>query len=257
MWRWPVVAKRKEISGMQKAKVYSLYSKLIVVAISKAWGDATSPAVHDMIAKAKKNNVPNDIIDRAIKKWTWEDKNSTAIEEIIYEWYGTWWAWFIVKILTDNKNRTASDIRHIYSKNWWNLWESGSLSSFAFKYIWACYIPLEGKTIEELEETIIESGAEDYFEEDGKIKIICELKDLTSCVNYLKSKWVSVDEYAPEYIANNLVEITDFDKAIKILKLMDDLEDYEDVEDFWTNYTMSDELALKAREAIENARFRS
>jgi len=105
---------------------------------------------------------------------------------------------------------------------------------------------------------IIESGAEDYMEEEEwKIKIISDLKELSNVVKFLKSNWISVDDYWPEYLSTNFIEITDFDKAIKILKLIDDLEDDEDVEFVWTNYDIAEDLALQVREAIENNRFRS
>ncbi|MDD3120739.1 MAG: YebC/PmpR family DNA-binding transcriptional regulator [Candidatus Gracilibacteria bacterium] len=258
MGRGPVIARKRDITNLQRGKIFSLYAKIITVATIKAGGDVNSPAVHDAVAKARKNNVPSENIERALKKGTGADKEGNQIEEIFYEGYGAGGTGFIVKILTDNKNRTASNIRHLFSKNGGNLAETGSLSSFSFKFAGVCYVVLNGKTLDEIEETIIESGAEDYVEEEeGKIKIITDLKDLAKVVNFLKSSGIFVEDYAPEYVPVNFIEITDFDKALKILKLIDDLEDDEDVEFVWTNYDIAEDLALKVREAIENNKFRS
>ncbi|MDP5039087.1 MAG: YebC/PmpR family DNA-binding transcriptional regulator, partial [Candidatus Gracilibacteria bacterium] len=125
MGRGPVVQGKKAASNAVKQKVFSLHSKLIALAAQKGGDPDLNPALYDAIEKARKDNVPNDNIERSIKKGTGEDKDSSQISEIVYEGYGVGGVAVIVKVLTDNKNRTASNIRHIFSKYGGNMGESG------------------------------------------------------------------------------------------------------------------------------------
>lgn len=258
MWRWPVIERKKNLSNALKWKVFTIHAKLIALAAQKWWDPDKNPSLFDAIEKAKKANVPADNITRAIKKWTWEDKDAAQINEIFYEWYGSWWVWIIAKSLTDNKNRTSSNIRHIFSKYGWNLWESGAVSSFSFKFAGVILLLLEWKTLESIEEDIIESWADDYsLEDDETVRIITQKQDLMQVVKYLKDKWYNLSDFSLEYVPVNFIEITDFDKALKIIKLIEDLEADEDIENVWYNYNISDELQTQAIEAIEKARFRT
>jgi len=130
---------RKAAQDAKKGKIYSIHAKLITLAAQGEWDPSKNPNLAMLIEKAKKDWVPNDTIDRAIKKWTWEDKSGCIIQEILYEWYGPSWIAIIVKVLTDNKNRTAASIRHIFWKYSWNLWESWSVS-WMFKRKWIIII---------------------------------------------------------------------------------------------------------------------
>ncbi len=258
MWRWPVIEHRRQISNAQKWKVFTIHAKLISLAAQKWWDPNKNPALFEAIEKAKKNNVPNENINRAIKKWTWEDKSANQIQEIFYEWYASWWVWIIIKSLTDNKNRTTSNIRHIFTKYSWNLWESWSVSSFIFKFVWICYIDISWKKLNEIEDYIIESWASDYLKEDENIiKIITEKQDLKQVIKYLELKNINVYEYNLEYIPTNIIKITDFEQWLKIIKLIEELENDEDIEKVWSNYEMSEELEKQIIEAIEKAKFRT
>lgn len=258
MWRGPVIEKKRNISNAAKWKVFTIHAKLIALAAQKWWDPDKNPSLFDAIEKAKKANVPTDNISRAIKKWTGEDKSGLQIMEIFYEGFAVWWVWVIAKSLTDNKNRTSSNIRHIFTKYGGNLWETWSVSNFGFKFMWVIYIDLNDKTLEDIEEDIIESWAEDYIlEDENEVKIITEKQNLMQVVNFLNSKWFVLNSFWLEYIPNALVEIIDFDKALKIIKLLEDLEEDEDIEKVWHNYNISDELQLQALDAIEKAKFRT
>ena len=258
MWRWPVIERQKALNSVLRWKVFSIHAKLIALAAQKWWDPAINPSLFEAIEKAKKDNVPADNIARAIKKWTWEDKAWTMIQEIYYEGFWIWGVWIITKALTDNKNRTSSSVRHIFSKYGWNLWETWSVSSFSFKFMWVCYLNLWEKNIEEIEEDIIESWAEDYFLEDERtVKILSQKQDLANVTKYLKEKWLEITEFWLEYVPNTTISITDFDKVLKIIKLVEDLEADDDIEKVWHNYDISDELQAQAIEAIEKAKFRT
>lgn len=258
MWRWPVIERKRNIANAQKWKVFTIHAKLIALAAQKWWDPEKNPTLYEAIEKAKKDNVPADNITRAIKKWTGEDKDATQINELYYEWYATWWVWIIAKALTDNKNRTSSNVRHLFSKYSWNLWESWSVSSFGFKFAWVIALDLKWKTLEEVEETIMESWADDYFlEDEWVVKIITQKQDLTSVKAFLQWKWLEIEEFWLEYIPANLTEVTDFDKALKIIKLIEDLEADEDIEKVYHNYSISDEMQNQVIDMIEKSRFRT
>ncbi|EKE30057.1 MAG: hypothetical protein ACD_2C00050G0002 [uncultured bacterium (gcode 4)] len=258
MWRGPVIERQKSIANALKWKVFSIHAKLISLAAQKWWDPSENPSLYDAIEKAKKDNVPADNIARAIKKWTGEDKDSVQINEIYYEWYAPGWVWVIAKSLTDNKNRTSSNIRHIFSKYWWSLWETWSVSNFAFKFVWIIYLNLNWKKLEDIEETLMESWADDYTQEDeNEVRVISQKQDLASVVKYLKEASMDISEYSLGYVPNTLSEVTDFDKALKIIKLVEDLEGDEDIEKVWHNYNISDELQNQVLDALEKARFRT
>lgn len=256
MWRWPVIAAKKSVSNAAKQKLFTIHAKLISIAAGKWWDPDKNPSLADAIDKARKDNVPNDNIDRAIKKWTWEDKQASQIDTIIYEWYWPGWVAIIVTTLTDNKNRTAPNIRHIFSKYGWNLWEPGSVS-FVFEKKWLLAISLENTTKEQLEEMIFETSAEDFFEEDGMFKIITSIEDFQEVKKYFAWKWLSFEFADLDYIPSNTVEVDDFDKALKLTKMLEAFNEDEDVEKISINCNISPELQKEVDDFIEKNTFRT
>ncbi|MDD2565917.1 MAG: YebC/PmpR family DNA-binding transcriptional regulator [Candidatus Gracilibacteria bacterium] len=258
MGRGPVIERKRNISNALKGKAFTIHAKLITLAAQKGGDPDKNPTLFDVIEKARKANVPTDNIARAIRKGTGEDKSGLQIMELYYEGFAVGGVGIIAKSLTDNKNRTSSAIRHIFSKYGGNLGETGSVSSFGFKFMGVIYLELKGKKLEELEEIIIESGAEDYLLEDEEIlKILTQKQDLAQVANYLKNKNLSIESFGLEYVPNNFIEITDFDKALKIIKLIEDLEEDEDIEKVWYNYSIPDELQDQVIDALEKAKFRT
>lgn len=256
MWRWPVIAAKKSQSNAAKQKVFTIHAKLISLAAQK-WGDPDkNPSLYDAIEKARKDNVPNDNIERAIKKGTGEDKTWVQIDTIVYEWYGAWGVAVIVTTLTDNKNRTAPNIRHIFSKYGGNLWEPGSVS-FVFEKKWILVIDLENYSKETLEEKVFETSAEDFFIEDGMFKIITSLEDFVEVKKYFQSQNIDFQFADIDYIPSNIVEVDDFDKALKLTKMIQSFEEDEDVEKISVNMHISETLQKEVAEFIEKNTFRT
>lgn len=256
MWRWPVIAAKKSISNAAKQKLFTIHSKLIAIAAEKWWDPDKNPALYDAIEKARKDNVPNDNIERAIKKWTWEDKTWVQIDTIVYEWYGAWWVAVIVTTLTDNKNRTAPNIRHIFSKYWWNLWEPGSVS-FAFEKKWILAIDLENNSKNKLEELVFETSVEDFFEEDNLFKIITSVEDFEEVKKFFIKKWYSFEFEGIDYIPLNIVEVDDFDKALKLTKMLEAFGEDEDVEKVSVNCIIPPKLQKEVDDFIKKNTFRT
>lgn len=256
MWRWPVVAAKKNASNAAKQKIFTIHAKLISVAASNGGDPDKNPALADAIEKARKDNVPNDNISRAIKKWTWEDKTAWQIQQIIYEWYGAWWVAVIVTTLTDNKNRTASNIRHIFSKFWWSLWESWSVW-FVFEKKGILIISLWEHSSQDLEEIVFETSAEDFFIEEGMFKVITSLEDFNETKKIFEGKNISFEFADIDFIPNNMMEVDDFDKALKLTKMLEAFWEDEDVERVSVNSEISIELQSEVDEFIEKNTFRT
>lgn len=256
MWRWPVIEKKKNVSNAYRQKVFSLHAKLIVMAASK-WADPSlNPSLYDAIEKAKKDNVPSENIDRAIKKWSWTDKMWASIEQIIYEWYAPAWVAIVIQVLTDNKNRTAANIRHIFSKFWWNMGESWSVA-WIFPRKWVIIFDKSKVDLSKIEELIFETKVDDMLVDGNEVKLICFVENLKEVSDFFLEKWFNFESANIEYIPNNEVEVTEFEKALKIIKMIEALDEDEDVEDYSLNATISDELKKEVNDFIEKNTFKT
>lgn len=256
MWRGPVVEKKKNQSNALRQKAFWIHAKLITIAAWKWWDPDKNPSLADAIEKARKDNVPNDNIARAIKKWTGEDKTAEQITQIVYEWYGPGWVAMIITTLTDNKNRTAPSMRHIFSKYWWNMWEPGSVS-FTFDRKWILAIDLENHSSSDLEELVFETDVEDFFEEDGMFKIITSLEKFLEVKKFFSGKNINFEFADTDYIPSTLSEVDDFDKALKLTKMIEAFNEDEDVEKISVNMSISPELQKEVDEFIEKNTFRT
>ncbi len=255
MWRWPVVAKKKEVSNALRQKVFSLHAKLIALAASKWTDPHMNPSLHDAIEKARKDNVPNDNIERAIKKWSWEDK-SEQISQIVYEWYAPGWVAIVIQVLTDNKNRTAANIRHIFSKFGWNMWEPGSVA-WIFPKKWVVTFSKSNVDLSKIEELVFETNVDDMQVNNEDIRLVCSVEHLKEVSDFFKLKWFISESVNLEYIPNNEVEVTEFDKALKIVKMIEALDEDEDVESYSLNAVINDDLKKEVDDFIEKNTFRT
>ncbi len=256
MWRGPVVAKRRDAVNAAKWKVFSVHAKLIAIAAAGGGDPDGNPALAAAIYKAKKEWVPNDNIDRAIKKWTWEDKSAAQIVEVIYEWYAPGGVALMVSTLTDNKNRTVSSIRHIFSKYGWNMWESWAVS-WMFHRKWVIFIDPSKHDYDTVEEIVFDTNAEDIILGDNYIKIITSVEDFMSVEKTLEEKGIDVMESKLDFVPDNDTEITDFDKVLKFKKMLEAFEEDEDVSLVSSNEVISPELDKEVEEYIEKHSFKS
>jgi len=183
-----------------------MHSKLIALAARSGPNPNENPSLFTAIEKAKKDSVPREVIDKAIRRGSGLDKDAADIEDITYEGYAAGGVAVIIRVLTDNRNRSASSIRSYFSRNSGNLGETGSLSGHVFKYRGV----ISTSSIEE--DSIIESGADDYTTEDGETKLIVLKEHFTAVLEFLKTKNISVLSSGFEYLPTLENEITDFDQ---------------------------------------------
>ena len=201
-----------------------------------------NPRLRTLISKAKQANMPADNIDRAIKKGAGE-LGGVIIEELLYEGYGPGGIGLIVEVTTDNKNRSASEIRSTFSKGGGNLAGAGALA-FNFKRKGQFLIAKEKVDEDTLTEIALENDAEDVISEKDHFEIICETSKYDLLAEAINSNGVEPDSSDLAYLPNNQVSIEDEETAKKVLKLIESLEDLEDVKAVHSNYDM-DETLLK------------
>lgn len=215
-----------------------------------------NPHLADAIVAAKKDNVPADNIERAIRRGAGLDKDAAQIEEVYYEGYGPGGVAIVAKGLTDNRNRTAPNVRHVFSKYGGSLGEAGSVSNFAFRHKGVVHFaPIADA--EAFEEAVMGTDAEDYAIEPEGARVVCDSKKLAAVVAGMKSAEFVPDSSGFEYIPNTEVELGEFDKAFKVYRLVSDLGEDEDVERVWHNAEFPDEMIEKIEEALESSRFRT
>lgn len=256
MGRWPVVQARKNAVNSVKGKIFSLHAKLLSLAAQK-WGNPDeNPSLAAAIYAAKKAGVPNDNIDRAIKKGSGEDKDAAQIAEIIYEWYAPGGVALLVSTLTDNKNRTVSNIRHIFSKYGGSMGESGSVS-WMFEKKWILFIDPSLHSYESIEELALETFVEDIFLEAGYIKLLTLIEHFHEVEQFFESKKIEIHESKIDYIPNNEIELAEFEKVLKFTKMLEAFDQDEDVNFVSSNEVISPKLQEEVDAFIEKNTFRT
>ena len=239
--KWSNIKRKKEKTDGQKAKIFTKMGREIAVAVKE--GGSADPAsnskLKDAIAKAKANNVPNDNIDRIIKKAAGETGGDNY-EALRYEGYGPNGIAVIVETLTDNRNRTAGDLRHYFDKCGGNLGQSGCVS-FMFNQKGILVIEAEGLDEDRVMEDALEAGAADFAADEDVFEITTEPEDFSGVRDDLEQKGYSFITAELQMVPDVLSEITDADAALNMEKLLDLLEDNDDVQDVWHNWDRPDE----------------
>lgn len=239
--KWSNIKRKKEKTDAQKAKAFTKVTREIIVATKAGGGDPDSNfQLRLAIQKAKAINMPNDNINRAIKRGLGSTE-ADQYEEIIYEGYGAAGVAFLVQTLSDNRNRTASEMRYIFSRNNGNLGETGCVA-WLFDQKGVITIQKEKVDLDEesLFELALEAGAEDLRAEDDYYEIITGLSELEQVRNYLEGK-VTIDEAELAYLPKNTVTVSQ-EEAESLFKLVDALEEHDDVQNVYANFEIAEEI---------------
>lgn len=234
--KWANIKNKKGKADAQRGSIFTKLGREIAIAVRQGGADpAGNSRLKDVIAKAKAANMPNDNITRSIKKVAGESE-ADNYEELQYEGYGAGGVAIIVKALTDNKNRTAADIRHIFDKTGGNLGTTGCVS-FSFQEKGTIIISKEDYPNEDQVMTdALEAGAEDFAEEDEVYEITTAPADYYQVKDALEAKKYEFLDSSLGLVPNTWVEVTDEDQQMKLEKLIDLLEEYDDVQEVFHNY---------------------
>lgn len=233
--KWKNIMHKKEKTDAQRAKVFTKIGKEMAVAIREGGADPVSNSkLRDLIQKAKANNVPNDNIDRIIKKFSGD--NAVNYEEMVYEGYGPCGVAVIVEAMTDNRNRTASEVRHAFDKFGGNLGQSGCVS-YLFEDKGVIVIEKDAKIDEDkLMETALEAGAEDFLTEDDCYEIYTETSDVYAIKDALEAAGYTVLSAEEDKVPSNYITLEGEDDFKHMQLLLDALEDNDDVSDVYHNW---------------------
>ena len=239
--KWSTIKRKKEKTDSQRGKIFTKIGRELSVAVRE--GGSPDPNVNtklkDCIAKAKANNVPNDNIERIIKKAA-GDGDSSRYEDIVYEGYGPSGVAVIVETLTDNRNRTAADLRHYFDKFGGNMGTPGCVS-FMFSKNGVIVIEKENNDEDALMEVAIESGATDFIVDNEAFVIYKEPNDLGKVRDELeKNGYNNFISAQVEMIPSTYTTIKDEETSAKMQKLLDMLEDNDDVQDVWHNWEIEE-----------------
>lgn len=242
--KWHSIRHKKGANDAARGKIFTRHAKLITIAAREGGDPEMNPGLRLAIDNAKKENMPNNNIERAIKKGTGEDKDGAQLLEIVYEGYAPGGVAVLIETLTDNKNRTVSSIRSTFAKNGGNLGESGSVAFLFHKK----GIILIKNPNEDIEMTAIEAGAEDVVEEDGFLEVTTTPKELFAIKEALEKAGAKIESAEAKLVPANTVKVNDEPTAKKIMNLIEILEDNDDVSSVSTNVDIPAEIMEKVME---------
>lgn len=232
--KWNNIKHKKEKTDAQRAKVFTKIGKEIAMAVKAGGADPNANSkLRDLISKAKSLNVPNDNIDRVIKKAASSDAED--YESIYYEGYGPSGIAVIVECATDNRNRTSADLRHYFDKFGGNLGTTGCVS-YLFSDKGIILIDAEGVDEDAIMEAALESGAEDIGLEDDAFEVLTPVNDLYAVKDALEGAGYTILSTEEAKIPSSYINLSDEEAVIKMNKLIDALDDNEDVQNYWHNW---------------------
>lgn len=238
--KWSTIKRKKEKTDQQRAKVFTKIGRELTVVVKNGGPDPNvNSKLKDVIAKAKAANVPNDNIDRIIKKAAGEG-DAGNYEDIVYEGYGPAGVAVVVEALTDNRNRTAGDLRHYFDKFGGNMGQPGSVM-FMFNRRGVITIDAEDLDEDTVMEAALEAGAEDFNTDDGVFEITTAPNDMGNVRDALEAAGYTFLSAEVAYLPTTTTALTDPDDVVKMEKLIDMLEENDDVQDIWHNWEMPEE----------------
>jgi len=238
--KWATIRRKKGALDAKRGKVFTTLIKEIQIAARNGGSDEESnPRLRSAIVAAKAANMPAENIKRAIQRGTGE-LPGVSYEEVTYEGYGPGGVAIIAECLTDNRQRTVSDVRHVFSKYNGSLAENGAV---AWMFDDKGVITVDDTTIDEdsLMEHVLESGAEDMVHEDGEFTVYCTQRDFQTVQRYFDDKGIAYDEAEIAKVPQNTVKVEGKDVKT-LMKLMELLEENEDIKKVWANFDIDDSL---------------
>jgi len=231
--KWATTKRKKAVIDAKRGKIFTKLIKEITIAAREGGGDINgNPRLRLAVDNAKAQNMPQDNIERAIKKATGE-LEGTTYHEFNYEGYGPAGVAVIVEVATDNKNRTVAEVRHLFSKNGGTLGETGSVA-WMFKRKGVITLPKQSKSEDEIMELVLDSGADDFQSEDQYFEVQTSLENFENVRKTLIEKKLEIENASLQWIAKNSVSVGGED-AEKVIKLIESLEDSDDVQNVYSN----------------------
>ncbi len=239
--KWATTKHKKAVVDAKRGKMFAKLIKNIEVAVRTGGADiAGNPTLFDAIQKAKKSSVPNDNIDRALKRGSGAETGGADYQTIMYEGYGPNGVAVLVECLTDNRNRAASDVRVAFTRNGGQMADPGSVS-YLFARKGVVIVPAEGLDEDDVLAAVLDAGAEEVNDLGESFEVVSEAKDLVAVRTALQAAGIDYDSADAQFVPATQVEL-DVEGATRIFRLIDALEDSDDVQTVFANFDVSDEV---------------
>jgi YebC/PmpR family DNA-binding regulatory protein len=242
--KWAQIKRKKGVADVKKGAIFTRLGREITLAARAGGGDPDANfSLRLAIEKARTSNMPKDNIERAIKRGTGELSEGGQLEEVMYEGYGPGGTALLVQILTDNRNRAASEIRHIFTRGGGNM-ASANAVAWMFEKKGVVTLEANGKDPDELALELIDAGADDVKVDGNEIEAYTAPEQLKSLRDALEKRKISIASAEIAWIAKSPAEIGD-DQAVQTMKLMESLEEQDDVQKVFTNLDINDTQMAK------------
>jgi YebC/PmpR family DNA-binding regulatory protein len=244
--KWATTKHKKAVVDARRGKLFAKLIKNIEVAARAGGGDPSgNPTLYDAIQKAKKTSVPNDNIDRAVKRGSGAESGGADYQTIMYEGYGPNGVAFLIECLTDNRNRAAMEVRTAMSRNGGSLADPGSVS-YLFNRKGVVIVPQAQESRQVTEDDVLEAtldaGAEEVNDLGDSFEVISEATDLVAVRTALQAAGLDYDSAEASFVPSMNVELEDDKAATAVLRLVDALEDLDDVQNVFGNFDVSDDI---------------
>ncbi len=244
---WATIKRKKGAADAKKGAVFTRIAREIVIAAREGGGDPDMNVRLSLaIEKAKAANMPKDSIDRAIKRGTGDDKEGEIFEEIFYEGYAANGVALMIECVTENRNRTVAELRHILSRAGGSMGDPGSVS-WQFDRVTYFSVPSDEADFDTVFELAVEAGADDVRQDDELIEIIGSPSSFQSIADQFSKANITPEESGIRYLPKQEIAL-DVDQAIKVMRTIENLEELDDVQNIYSNLDISDE----AIQAMEN-----
>jgi YebC/PmpR family DNA-binding regulatory protein len=245
--KWATTKHKKAIIDARRAKSFAKLIKAIEVAARNGGADTSgNPALFDAVVKAKKTSVPNDNIERAIKRGAGLEEGAATYETIMYEGYGPAGVAIMIECLTDNRNRAASDVRVAVTRNGGNMADPGSVAYLFNRKGVVIVSKASGVTEDSLMEATLDAGAEAINDLGDNFEIVSEASDLVAVRTALQSAKIDYESADSSFVPTMTIPVTDPATAKKIFDLIDAIEDLDDVQNVYGNFDVSDDVMESA-----------
>jgi len=243
---WATVKRRKGAADAKKGKIFTRLAREIVIAANEGGGDPSMNVRLELaIDKAKAANMPKDSIERAIKRGTGDDKESADFEEILYEGYAPNGVALMIECVTENRNRTVAELRHILTRAGGNMGDPGSVS---WQFERMTYFAIPGdENFDKIFEIAVEAGADDIKQDDDMIEIFGKPDSFQSIADHLTKANIKPEESGIRFLPKQEITL-DTEKTVKVMKTIETLEELDDVQNIYSNLDITEE----AIQSMEN-----
>jgi len=244
---WATIKRKKGAADAKKGKIFTRIAREIVIAAREGGGDPSMNVRLELaIDKAKAANMPKDSIDRAIKRGTGEDKEGVDFEEILYEGYASNGVALMIECVTENRNRTVAELRHILSKSGGSMGDPGSVS-WQFERMTYFAIP-DDHDFDMIFEIAVEAGAEDIKQDDDVIEIFGRPNSFQTIADHLTKASIKPEDSGIRFLPKQEITL-DTEKTVKVMKTIENLEELDDVQNIYSNLNITED----AIQAMENS----